>query len=501
MGVVKKSKDWIRKHPRLHRGCSWINQRRKRLTVAFVFISHVIGALTSVSAIMQTRTSQGAIAWVVSLNTLPYVAVPAYWVFGSSDFDGYVTARRNLREQLMPFWNEFEQELRDKDLIYDPDRKDPFVSEELAMLPATRGNSVELLIDGDETFPSIFEGIAKAEDYVLVQFYIIKDDSVGRELRDVLVERAKAGVRCHLLYDEIGSRLPQDFLDSLTDAGVVALPFNSTDGGTNRFQINFRNHRKIVIVDGKTAWVGGLNVGKEYKGLDPKFGYWRDTHLKMSGPVVQCVQVAFSEDWLWAAKEEIKGLNWQPARAVEGPGVGMLCLPSGPVDPLETCTLFFLYAINMAKERLWIASPYFVPDEQFISALQLAALRGVDVRIIIPDKADNPLVQLSAWSYMKELEKVDIKVYRYTKGFMHHKVMVVDDLYSTVGTANFDNRSFRLNFEVTMGVADPEFTTEVAEMLQQDMSDSRLMRKGEFDEKGFFYRLGARAARLTAPIQ
>lgn len=501
MKWVKRFKERARKHPRLYRFLSWANRRRARLTVAFVVVSHVVGALTSVSAIMQTRTSQGAIAWVISLNTFPYVAVPAYWVFGRSDFNGYVTSRRNYRKELEGFWQEFEDRLTEGDLVYDPDRTDPFVTEELAMLPATRGNTADLLIDGDETFASIFDGISRAKEYVLVQFYIIRDDEVGRALRDALVERARAGVSCYLIYDEIGTRLPETYLKSLTDGGVRAIPFNTAKGNANRFQINFRNHRKIVIVDGLEAWVGGLNVGKEYKGLDPKFGYWRDTHLRVAGPVVQCVQVAFWEDWHWAAKEIIEDLNWEPRRAGEGEGMGMLCLPSGPVDPLETCTLFFLHAINTAKERLWIASPYFVPDEQFISALQLAALRGVDVRIIIPDKADNPLVQLSAWSYMDELDKVDIKVYRYTKGFMHHKVLVVDDLYSAVGTANFDNRSFRLNFEITMGVADLDFTAQVARMLEQDMADSRLTEKGELDRKSFFYRLGVKASRLTAPVQ
>ena len=501
MAIRQRIKEWVKKRPRIYRFASWAKRRKGRLTFLFVFTSHVVGALTSVNAIMQTRTSQGAVAWVVSLNTLPYVAVPAYWVFGQSDFNGYVTARRNHEKELEAFWEAFARKLKEQDLIYDPGRTDPFVTEELAMLPATQGNQAELLIDGEETYQSIFEGIARAEDYVLVQFYIIQDDSVERELRDLLVERAGKGVRCLLLYDEIGSRLSPEFFAPLTKAGVEVSKFNTTKGDANRFQINFRNHRKIVIVDGKEAWVGGLNVGEEYKGLDPKIGYWRDTHMRMKGPVVQCVQVAFSEDWHWASKKELEGLNWNPRRAADGPGMGMLCLPSGPVDPLETCTLFFLHAINSAKERLWIASPYFVPDEQFISALQLAALRGVDVRIIIPDKADNPLVQLSAWSYMEELEKVDIKVYRYTKGFMHHKVMVVDDLYSTVGTANFDNRSFRLNFEITMGVADEEFTSEVAAMLEEDMANSRLTKKGELNERSFFYRLGVRAARLTAPVQ
>lgn len=471
------------------------------LITLLVFLFHLAGALTSIRAIMEVRTSQGAVAWVVSLNTFPYAAVPAYWILGRSKFNGYVTARRADIAEAGPMAREFVQKLTDRSLIAQPDRDRELLVEKLAKLPFTTGNDAELLVNGDATFQSIFDGISRAKDYVLVQFYIIRDDSVGRELKKRLLERVKAGVRCRLLYDEIGSKLPSAYVDELKRAGVAVFPFNTRQGDANRFQINFRNHRKIVVVDGHEAWVGGLNVGDEYKGLDKTIGFWRDTHLRLAGPVVQCVQVAFAEDWHWASGEVPGGLNWDPQPAPSGASRPILCMPSGPDDPLETCTLFFLNAINMAHKRLWIATPYFVPDEQFISALQLAALRGVDVRILIPDQTDNPLVQFSMWSYMAELEKAGIKVFRYTKGFMHHKVVLVDDEYCTVGTANFDNRSFRLNFEITMAFADKNFTSQVAAMLERDMADARPVRAGELDEHGFWFRFAVRACRLTAPVQ
>ena len=501
MKLRERLKEGLQAHPRLTAMLMKMRKRRRRWVAAIVLVAHLVGALTSVKAIMEVRTSQGAVAWAVSLNTLPYVAVPAYWVFGQRDFKGYVTARRTKRAELEGFWDDFNGTLEAEGLVVDPEREALFVSEILAKLPATIGNDAELLIDGDATYQSILEGIARAEDYVLVQFYIIQDDSVGRELQQSLINRARAGVRCFMLYDEIGCRLPDSYVEPLVDAGVEVLPFNSTQGGTNRFQINFRNHRKIVVVDGKEAWVGGLNVGEEYKGLDPELGYWRDTHMRVAGPIVQCVQISYAEDWHWAAEESISGLNWDPKPAPSGASKAMLCLPSGPVDPLETCTLYFLNLINNAKERLWIASPYFVPDEQFISALQLAALRGVDVRIMIPDKSDNAMVNLSAWSYLEDLHEVGISVYRYEKGFLHHKVTVIDEQYCTIGTANFDNRSFRLNFELTMGVRDREFTSQVAKMFEADMADSRLVGEGELEGKSAWYRFWVRASRLAAPVQ
>ena len=210
-------------------------------------------------------------------------------------------------------------------------------------------------------------------------------------------------------------------------------------------------------------------------------------------------QIAFFEDWHWAT-QEILVLRWEAEPAKSGARRSVLCLPSAPSDPLETCTLFFLHVVNRAEHRLWIASPYFIPDEQFISALQLAALRGVDVRLPHPDLSDGPLVALSNWCCTAGLMEVGVKVYRYP-GFTHQKVVLIDDDYATVGTANFDNRSFRLNFEITMAVADTGFAAEVAQMLGDDFARSRQVSDEEISGWRFWFRFGTRAARLLSPVQ
>ncbi len=245
--------------------------------------------------------------------------------------------------------------------------------------------------------------------------------------------------------------------------------------------------------------MGGLNVGDEYLGRSRKFGPWRDTHVRVTGPVVQCVQAAFFEDWHWTSGQLLT-LDWEPRAAESGKSRFVLALPSGPADEWETCTLFFMHAIQQTTRRLWIASPYFVPDEQFITALQLAALRGVEVRVLIPDKADHLLVWLAAWNHFPAAERAGIQIWRYTEGFMHQKVMLFDD-YCCVGTANFDNRSFRLNFEITLAFADAEFSGQIAEMLERDFARARRVRPGELEQRSFWFRLAARIARLTAPIQ
>lgn len=478
-------------------------RRKKRRGVVLsvlVLLAHMAGALTSIQAVMETRTAQGAIAWAISLNTFPYVAVPAYWVFGRTKFEGYVLGRQQERLETDPVARQLQEELVRERVQSETLDEEVRLLEKLARMPFTSGNTAELLVDGEATFASIFESIAAAQDYVLIQFYIIRDDTLGRRLSEALIAKARQGVRCHVLFDEIGSlALPKSYTAALRAAGVQVFPFNSTQGHANRFQINFRNHRKTVIVDGRVAFVGGLNVGDEYVGKHPKLSPWRDTHVKITGPAVQCVQVSWYEDWHWASRKNAE-LNWHVQRAPGGEAA-VLCLPSGPADDLETATLFFLQAINMARTRLWIASPYFVPDEQIMSALQLAALRGVDVRVLMPRKPDSELVRLSAFSYLGEGGKAGVQFFHHQRGFMHQKVILIDDHYATVGTANFDNRSFRLNFEMTMGIASREFAQSVETMLLKDFDDSVRVSPTMLADASPWFRLKVRIARLLSPIQ
>jgi len=461
---------------------------------------HLLGLLSAFKAVMETRTSQGAIAWVIFLVMLPYLALPAYWIFGRSRFVGYRKVKSvvdaEVRDRLSALLEAMEEH-RAKEVARDAPGA---VAERLAELPYTEHNRVELLIDGEATFRSILEGVARAREYILFQFFIVHDDAIGREVRERLIARAKEGVRICFLYDEMGSHaLGGEYLEGLKRAGVAVSAFNSRRGWRNKFQINFRNHRKTVIVDGKEAWLGGHNVGDEYLGRDPKFGHWRDTHLRIEGPAVLAVQLSFLEDWFWATRQTVGGLHWEP-EAAEG-NARVLVIPSGPADELETAELMFLHAINVARKRLWIASPYFVPDDAVVYALQLAGMRGVDVRILIPDRPDHLAVWLAAFSYFEDAGKTGVRFYRYRRGFLHEKVMLIDDQAATVGTANFDNRSFRLNFEITAVVEDPGFIREVEAMFERDFADAKPESPETLRRKPFWFNVAVRLARLSAPIQ
>ncbi|RMF54661.1 MAG: cardiolipin synthase, partial [Bacteroidetes bacterium] len=367
----------------------------------------------------------------------------------------------------------------------------------LATLPFTRGNHVRLLIDGEPTFEAIFDGIDRARSYVLAQFYIIRDDRIGRAFQERLIAAARRGVRVYLLYDEVGSHsLPRRYLRELEAAGVRVSGFSGRRSWLGRFRINFRNHRKIVVVDGEQAYAGGLNVGDEYLGHHPRLHPWRDTQLAVEGPAAQGFQLSFVRDWYYG-RQETPEVAWTLKPHPEDRPA--LVLASGPADALETCGLLYMHAIESAEHRVWLATPYFVPDHHVLGALQLAALRGVDVRVLMPRLNDNPLFKYVPYAYLPEAGQAGVRVYLYEEGFMHQKVLLVDDDYAAVGTANLDNRSFRLNFEVTCLVNDAGFCHEVARMLEQDFARSTLLPPDALARRRLPFRLAVQTTRLLAP--
>ncbi|MEP0203505.1 MAG: cardiolipin synthase [Halioglobus sp.] len=469
------------------------------IAVAIVLI-YVVAIVSAIESIINVRTAQGTIAWVISLLTFPYLAVPLYLVFGRSKFDGYLEQKDEIEaetaEQL-----ENTQDNVDEYIIPRSSNLPLYTSLfKLARLPATSCNSAELLIDGEATFSSIEAGLRAAEHYILFEFYIVRDDDLGTRLCDILCDKARAGVKVYFVYDEIGSRpFPRSQLyKQLQQAGVHIAAFNTTQGRRNRFQLNFRNHRKIVVVDGKAAWIGGHNVGDEYLGKNKRIGHWRDTHVKLEGPAVLGAELSFSTDWRWATRTSLD-INWDLTGQAMG-SCNVMVFPSDPASEFEEAGLMYHQVIAYSRRRIWIASPYFVPDRGIVAALQLAALRGVDVRVMIPDEPDGPVVGMANWSFTRELLPAGVKVYRYQGGFMHQKVFLMDDELAGVGTANFDNRSFRLNFEITLLIHNESFSESIETMLANDFSRSHLVTQQDIDNKPFWFPLAMGAARLMSPV-
>ena len=472
---------------------------------------HILGAAYAAHAVMNVRSARGATAWSISLVTWPWVAIPLYWLLGRDKFEGYAEAikqayigRKGLdyyeHSKIMAYAVELGGEYAA--LGQYAAKFEPF--------PFTKNNSTELLIDGAQTFGRMLDAIASAERYVLLQTYILHDDETGRQFKEALMAKARQGITVHLLYDGLGSRkLPSSYINELRVSGVTVSAFRSSKGRRSRFQINFRNHRKILVVDGKVAFMGGLNIGDEYMGKDARFGPWRDTHVQFKGTAVLCLQEVLLRDLYWAG-EEVPEASWDVETQPSYQQISFI-LSTGPADRLQECAFFFLNIINQAKERLWIASPYFVPDSSTLNALKMAALRGVDVRLILPDRSDHLSVYLCAFSFYEELAKVGIQLYRYREGFMHQKVILCDRAIAGIGTVNLDNRSFYLNFEAmsfvinrpfARGLEDSgePFIRSVERMLERDIAVSRLVDFEEYKKKPIWFRLGARIMRLLAPI-
>lgn len=454
---------------------------------------------TAVLAVRDTRTPQGAVAWAISLVAFPVLTLPFYWVFGRRKFRGYVEAMREGEERVRETLGSIDEIPVVRGI---KERKRPHLPrtffETVANLPFLGGNDLELLIDGEKTFDAIFHAIDNAKRRILIQFFIVHADGLGNRLKNALMAKAAEGIKIFFLYDEIGCHAtPLSYWQEMRDAGIEVHPFHTRKGRGNRFQLNFRNHRKIVVVDGHTAFVGGHNVGDEYLGLSERFEGWRDTHIRISGPAVIGVRMSFAKDWYWATREmkQVDLTMPQPVGNAE-----VLTLPTGPADPLETCSLMFIRAINEARDRFWIASPYYVPDSSVTKALQLAAMRGVDVRIMLPRKADHLLVYLAGFACLHDLDIPGIRIYRYDQGFLHQKVFLVDDKLCGIGTANLDNRSFRLNFEITMLVEDKPFCKQVETMFEADFARCVETGPNEYSDKSIATQTLIRFVRLLSPV-
>ncbi|GAB5534561.1 MAG: cardiolipin synthase [Rubricoccaceae bacterium] len=470
-----------------------------------LLVLYAVGALTALDAVMRSRTPQGSTAWVFALATLPLAALPLYWIFGRSKFEDYTSTLRQLDTEVADGLAQATEGPLKPFLVSRSAEADGREAGEMrafdamATLPFTRGNALELLIDGEATFDALFNAIDSAERYVLAQFYIIHDDAIGKRFKSHLMDAAKRGVTVRLLFDSVGSwKLPRSYRRELAKAGVHVCAFTGPRNWLKKLRLNFRNHRKIVVCDGQVGFVGGLNVGDEYMGRDEAIGPWRDTHLSVKGPTVQGLQLSFARDWFYGTRDRLDDLTWEPTAASSNKTA--LVLASGPSDELETCGLLYTHAIESAEERVWIASPYFVPDGRVLGALQLAALRGVDVRVLMPRTSDSLFFKWVPYAYLPEVERAGVKVYLYEPGFMHQKVALVDRDFATVGTANFDNRSFRLNFEATVVARDETFCDEVAAMLETDFGHSTRITQDELADQSALFRFAAQATRLLAPV-
>ena len=459
-------------------------------------LGHLTGAFFAYHAASRAHTAQGAVAWAIALVTFPWFALPFYAVFGPPKAYLLTDDQEAVRARAFA---PVLAELSAGHLAPPDTGREVFAR--LAPAPIVLSDRPALLIDGAAIFGAFFDIIANAEHSLAVGFYIIRDDGLGQRLKAALIERAREGVHVRVLYDNIGSRNTNArYWADLADAGVEVRAFDVRRALPRVLRMNFRNHRKILAADGRVAIIGGPNMADEYLGRSKWFDNWRDTAVRLTGPAASVAEASFVEDWLWTAGELPADPPTNPLRPQAEGTTPVLVLPTGPADRLPACPLALIHLISGATERLWIASPYFVPDLDIVSALKLAALRGVDVRILIPYAPDHTVVWLASFAYAEEVLRAGVKLYRYREGFMHQKVILADDRVAGIGTVNLDNRSLRQNFESTVFVFEATFAHEVAAMLEADFARSSFYDAAAHERRPRRVRLLAPIARLLGPL-
>ncbi len=365
----------------------------------------------------------------------------------------------------------------------------------------TQDNQVELFTDGQEKFQALIEDIENAKDHIHLLYYIIRHDKLGQQIADALIRKAKQGVQVRILYDDMGSRQlsRKNYVKRIQDAGGEVEAFFPPLIPKVNLKINYRNHRKLAIIDGKVGYIGGFNIGDEYLGANRKFGYWRDTHLKIQGDAVRSMQTRFILDWNQASRHDI--LYEERYYVAEHKGdVGIQIVSSGPDSEWQQIKIGYIKMIMAAKEYVYIQTPYFIPDESLLDALKIALLSGVDVRIMIPNKPDHPFVYWATLSNIGELLRAGASVYIYQNGFLHAKTIVVDGKIASVGTANIDVRSFRLNFEVNAFLYNDELAEKLVSEFKKDITYSSQLTLKLYQERSNWIRFKESISRLISPI-
>ncbi|MCL3881068.1 cardiolipin synthase [Marivita sp. GX14005] len=459
------------------------------LNAGIVLIVALLSLGVAYRAVLTSRTPQGATAWILLILLLPVIGTLLYLVFGHANFRRFERDRKRSDDQLF--------ELDPGEDGYKPGSRLNAFSR-LARLPVVGGNDMKLLIDARATYDAMNDAIGGASSHVFVQFYTIEDDEVGRALRELLIERARAGVSVWVLHDALPFfGLPTRFKRPMLEAGVRVARTKGPTRLLGRFQLNYRNHRKLVIVDNETAFTGGINISTDYLGMNPSIGPWRDTFAAFRGPVVEQLARHFSSDWKWANGDDLSRIA---SRAPEPAGdLDAVALAPSPAEHVAAGNMYFIALAHAAQKRLWIATPYFVPDRDVLTALRFAAIRGVEVKLLVPEKTDSFLTHYAAMAYFDDLRSVGAEVWAYKAGFLHQKVILVDDDLSSIGSVNLDIRSGLLNFEIAVVVDGKSAARDVREMLEADFGKAEMI---DFNlaERSFFTRAAARITRLMAPV-
>ncbi len=470
----------------------------RRAKKAGIFVAYLFTWITIPHVLFHKKRPSSALAWVWCIIALPFIGPLAYWGFGADRMQ-----RKRLRKarRLGLMHHPGQSSLQEKLEEFSP-RKFELVRTlgVINQVPASTAANVELLIDAQEFYPALRKRIAAARHHVHVEFFIWRDDACGAEFVQALAEVARRGVQVRLLLDQMGCfGVSKSAFQPLIDAGGEFSWFYSLPFGRHSRFMNLRNHRKLQIIDGEAAFVGGMNMGSEYLHGSRELGPWRDAQLMVEGNVVRHLQRLFAEDWFFATDRRFGGEAFYPQPAPDEPNVVQI-VSGGPDLPREPIPKSILTLLGAAKNRLWLTTGYFAPNEFFLTGLQLCAARGVDVRLLVSEKSDHRYLVEVGRSYYEDLLEWGVRVYEYSEGVNHKKSMLLDDEWLMVGSANSDNRSMRLNFELNLLAHSPSQAKRLEALLEREFSISREVDLKEFRRRPFLQKLAEAALRPLGPL-
>ncbi|HQR09039.1 MAG TPA: cardiolipin synthase [Gemmatales bacterium] len=462
--------------------------------LALLDIVAVVIAIPAVLIIKKGATSP--VAWCLIILFLPLLGSLLFWIFGYTYLHRPLRRKRKHRSRFRKH-----PPIDSKEQALDSCWKSlGRVAWELDEARPTSGNAVTLYSDTQEAFTAILDAMRAAQHHIHLEFYIIRDDQAGKEFVALLTEKARQGVKVRLQYDSLGAFFfGHRAVKQLIEAGGQVVPFLPLNLFRSRLRVNLRNHRKIIVVDGKVAFTGGMNIGDEYLGRSKTFGYWRDQMLRIEGPSVDGLQRIIVEDWDFSAKELLQGDDYFPSQPKPGNALVQV-VASGPDQEVNVIREVFFAAITSAQERVWIATPYFVPDEGILDALHYARYKGVEVRLLMPEVCDHFTTWYASRYYWNDVLARGVEVYLYTKGMMHSKFMTIDGEIGIVSSANMDQRSLHLNFEAGCVLYDTNLAKSLEASFEEDMKNARLVDRESFAKRSFGERLAENFCRLFSPI-
>ncbi len=482
-----------------------IDYIQEHFWTVLVVINYLLALSAIFTILLKNISPTKTISYILVLALFPFFGLVIYYLFGQQYRKTKIFNRKHIvnssviksaensivleRGDLRAINEQLDDKIKLVKLLKTSERS-----------PLTIRNDVEILRNGETKFKRLFEDLKQAKHHIHVEYYIIKDDRIGTQFLDILCEKAQQGIEVKLTYDDVGSRLSSKMKQRLDDHGIQQFPFMPVLFSSLTGKSNYRNHRKIVVIDGKIGYIGGINISDNYVNTPENSRYWRDTHLRIYGEAAKVLQFHFLTTWDFVTDQttQIKD-SYFPETDCEK-NVAIQIAASGPDTDWANIMEAILTAINNAERYIYITTPYFIPNDQVITALQIASKIGVDVKLIIPKVSDSWIAEQATNSYIQPLLEAGVEVWRYRKGFVHAKTMVVDDVFSTIGTCNLDNRSFNINFEINALIYDKEESELLKSQFMKDIEDSEKIDADQWQRRSSYNRLKESFSRLLAPL-